>query len=111
MAVIIAVDVNSDGRREVLGMEIGVSEAATFWIEFLRKLTRHRPQRRQAGDLRCPRRHQGCGVPHAQRDLAKVSLHFMRNALAHAGKTQRRVVSGIAPAFTTSLLAPAQRLR
>jgi hypothetical protein len=43
--------------------------------------------------------------------LAKVSLHFMRNALAHAGKTQRRVVSGIAPAFTTSLLAPAQRLR
>lgn len=40
MAVIIAVGVNSDGRREVLGMDIGVSEAATFWVEFLRKLTR-----------------------------------------------------------------------
>jgi transposase-like protein len=40
VAVIIAVGVNSDGRREVLGMDIGVSEAATFWIEFLRKLTR-----------------------------------------------------------------------
>lgn len=41
----------------------------------------------------------------------RCRVHFMRNALAHAGKTQRRVVSGIAPAFTTSLLAPAQRLR
>ena len=30
VAVIIAVGVNSDGRREVLGMDIGVSEAATF---------------------------------------------------------------------------------
>jgi transposase-like protein len=40
VAVIIAVGVNTDGRREVLGMEIGASEAATFWIEFLRKLTR-----------------------------------------------------------------------
>jgi transposase-like protein len=40
VAVIIAVGVNSDGRREVLGMDIGVSEAAHFWTEFLRKLTR-----------------------------------------------------------------------
>ena len=40
MAVTIAVAVNSDGRREVLGMVIGVSEAETFWVEFLRKLKR-----------------------------------------------------------------------
>ncbi len=41
VAAILAVGVNSDGRREVLGLDIGVSEAATFcWIEFLRKLTR-----------------------------------------------------------------------
>jgi putative transposase len=39
-AVIIAVAVNSDGRREVLGMDIGPSEAETFWTEFLRKLAR-----------------------------------------------------------------------
>jgi len=36
-AVIVAVGVNSDGRREVLGMDIGPSEAETFWTEFLRK--------------------------------------------------------------------------
>jgi transposase-like protein len=39
-AVIVAVGVNSDGRREVLGMDIGPSEAETFWTEFLRKLRR-----------------------------------------------------------------------
>ncbi len=40
VAVIIAVGVNADGRREVLGMDIGPSEAETFWTEFLRKLRR-----------------------------------------------------------------------
>lgn len=34
VAVIIAVGVNTDGRREVLGMEIGTSEAEAIWIEF-----------------------------------------------------------------------------
>jgi putative transposase len=40
VAVIVAVGVNSDGRREVLGMDIGPSEAKPFWTEFLRKLAR-----------------------------------------------------------------------
>jgi transposase-like protein len=34
VAVIIAVGVNSDGRREVLGMDIGPSEAEPFWTAF-----------------------------------------------------------------------------
>ncbi len=38
--MIIAVGVNSNGRREVLGMEVGTSEAEPIWTEFLRKLTR-----------------------------------------------------------------------
>src|ERR1700716_3016693 len=40
VAVIVAGGVNSDGRREVLGMDIGPSEAETFWTAFLRKLAR-----------------------------------------------------------------------
>jgi len=40
VAVIIAVGVNTDGRREVLGMDIGPSEAETSWTGFLRKLAR-----------------------------------------------------------------------
>jgi hypothetical protein len=34
------VGVNGDGRREVLGLAIGASEAETFWSDFLRKLAR-----------------------------------------------------------------------
>src|ERR671928_2231163 len=40
VAVIVAAGVNADGRREVLGMDIGPSEAETFWTGFLRKLAR-----------------------------------------------------------------------
>src|SRR6201999_543856 len=40
VAVIVAVGVNGDGRREVLGMTIGASEAETFWTDFLRTLAR-----------------------------------------------------------------------
>ena len=40
VAVIVAVAVNTDGRREVLGLAIGASEAETFWTEFLRSLAR-----------------------------------------------------------------------
>jgi len=40
VAVIIAVGVNGDGRREILGLDIGPSEAEIFWTTFLRKLAR-----------------------------------------------------------------------
>ena len=40
VAVTVAVAVNDQGRREVLGMAIGASEAETFWTEFLRSLAR-----------------------------------------------------------------------
>ena len=38
IATIIAVAVNTDGRREVLGVAAGVSEAEAFWKGFLRSL-------------------------------------------------------------------------
>src|SRR3546814_12629109 len=40
VAVIVAVGVNTDGRREVLGMTVGHSEAEPFWVAFLRPLAR-----------------------------------------------------------------------
>ena len=94
VAAILAVGVNSDGRREVLGLDIGVSEAATFWIEFLRKLTRRglRGVKLVISDA-----HEGIKAAVSRVLCGSVwqrcRVHFMRNALAHAGKTQRRVVS------------------
>ena len=38
VAAIVAVAVNTDGRREVLGVATGASEAEVFWTDFLRSL-------------------------------------------------------------------------
>ena len=100
VAVIIAVGVNSDGRREVLGMDIGPSEAETFWTEFLRKLARRglRGVKLVISDA-----HEGIKATVSKvlnASWQRCRVHFMRNALAHAGKSGRRVVSAfIATAF------------
>ena len=41
VAVTVAVGANIDGRREVLGRGVGLSEAETSWTEFLRGLAGH----------------------------------------------------------------------
>lgn len=38
VAAIIATGVNNEGRREILGLGLGPSEAKEFWVEFLRSL-------------------------------------------------------------------------
>jgi transposase-like protein len=40
VAAIIAVAANTDGRREIVGLHIGPSEAVTFWSTFLKSLAR-----------------------------------------------------------------------
>jgi transposase-like protein len=100
VAVIVAVGVNTDGRREVLGMDIGSSEAETFWTEFLRKLRR---RGLRAVKLVISDAHEGIKAAVAKRMNAtrqRCRVHTMRNALAHAGKSSRRVVSAfMATAF------------
>ena len=93
VAVIIAVGVNSDGRREVLGMTIGASEAETFWTDFLRKLTRRglRGVKLVVSDAHVGLKAAVTKVLSATWQRCRV--HFMRNVLAHAGKQGRRVVS------------------
>ena len=100
VAVTVAVGANTDGRREVLGLGVGPSEAETFWTEFLRGLARRglRGVKLVISDA-----HEGLKAA-AARVLAatwqRCRVHFMRNALAHAGKSGRRVVSAfIATAF------------
>ena len=100
VAVIVAVGVNGDGRREVLGMDIGPSEAETFWTEFLRKLRR---RGLRGAKLIISDAHEGIKAAVAKLMNAtwqRCRVHTMRNALAHAGKSSRRVVSAfMATAF------------
>jgi putative transposase len=110
VAVIIAVAVNTDGRREVLGLEVGPSEAEPFWTKFLRSLTRRglRGVKLVISDA-----HEGL-----KKAVTKVlsatwqrcRVHFMRNALAHVGAKQRQMVAAaIRTAFTQETLACARK--
>jgi putative transposase len=92
VAVIIAVAVNTDGVREVLGMAVGPSEAEPFWTNFLRSLTR---RGLRGVKLVIADSHEGLKAAVAKVLKAtwqRCKVHFLRNALAYAGKGQRQMV-------------------
>ena len=100
VATIVAVGVNTDGRREVLGKALGSSEAEPFWTQFLRSLT---ARGLRGVKLVISDAHEGIKaavkkVFHASWQRCRV--HFMRNAMAHAGiKSRAMVAAAIRTAF------------
>jgi putative transposase len=93
VAATIAVAVDTEGRREIVGLGLGPSGAETFWSTFLRGLLR----RGLAGvRLVVSDAHEGlkaaiAKVPGATWQRCRV--HWMRNALAHVPKGQQTVVA------------------
>lgn len=94
-AVIIAVAVNEDGKREVLGVATGPSEAETFWTEFLRSLA---DRGLRGVKLVIADDHKGLRAA-ARRVFnathQRCRIHWMRNALAHAPAKQRTAVAAM----------------
>lgn len=95
VAVIIAVAVNTDGGREVLGMRVGPSEAEPFWTDFLRSLMRRglRGVKLVISDA-----HEGLKAAIFKvlnATWQRCRVHFMRNAMAHVGKGQRTLVAAL----------------
>ncbi len=94
-AVIGAVAVDEDGKREVPGIATGPSEAETFWTGFLRSLADRGLRGMKlviAGDhrgLRAAARR----VFNATRQRCRA--HWMRNALAHAPARLRTAVAAM----------------
>ena len=93
VAVTVAVGVNTDGRREVLGLAVGPSEAETFWTDFLRSLARRglRGVKLVTSDA-----HEGIKASVSKImncTWQRCRVHFMRNVMAHAGKSGRAMVS------------------
>jgi transposase-like protein len=91
-AVILAVGVNSDGRREVLGIATGASEAELFWTAFLRSLADRglRGVKLVIADDHKGLRAAATRVFHAS--LQRCRVHWMRNAMAHLAPKQRPAV-------------------
>jgi putative transposase len=89
VATIIAVGVNTDGRREVLGVATGPSEAETFWKAFLRSLADRglRGVKLVISDDHKGLRAAASRVFHAT--MQRCRVHWMRNVLAHVAVKQR----------------------
>jgi putative transposase len=97
VAVIIATGNNSDGRREVSGLEIVTAEAEPIWTAFVGKLTR---RGLQGVKLAVSDAHEGmkaAGSTVLCASWQRCRAHFTRDILAHAGKSGRSVADQIRP--------------
>src|SRR6185437_965175 len=93
VAAIIAVAVNTDGRREIVGLHIGPSEAETFWSSFLKSLAR-----RGLRGIKLVISDAHEGLKAAIRRVfgaawQRCRVHWMRNALAYVPKTQQSMAA------------------
>jgi transposase-like protein len=93
VAAIIAVAVNTDGKREIVGLHIGPSEAETFWATLLKSLVRRglRGTKLVISDA-----HEGLKA--AIRRVMSASwqrcrVHWMRNAQSYVPKGQQNMVA------------------
>lgn len=110
VAAIIAVAVKTDGRREIIGLGIGPSEAETFWTEFLRGL---KGRGLDGVKLVISDAHTGLKAAIArvfEATWQRCRVHWIRNALAHVPKGQHTVVAAaIRQAFSSpTATAPAR---
>ena len=101
VAVIIAVAVNTEGKREIVGLHIGPSEAEIFWSSFLKSLVKRglRGTKLVISDA-----HEGLKAA-IRRVLGstwqRCRVHWMRNAQAYVPKGQQNMVSAaLRQAFT-----------
>ena len=108
VAAIIAVAVSSDGRREIIGLGLGPSEAETFRSTFLKGLVR-----RGLKEVKLVISDAHDGLKQAAAKVLKATwqrcrVHWMRNALAHVAKGQHTMVAA-GPAPSLSAGRPAGR--
>lgn len=94
-ALVVAVGVNEEGRREVLGIACGPAETEAFWTEFLRSLSA-----RGLGGVRLAISDAHQGLKNAAAKVLTASwqrcrVHFMRNALGHVPKKQHAMVATV----------------
>ena len=92
-AAIIAVAVSTEGRREIIGLGIGPSEAEPFWSGFLKGLVKRglKGVKLVISDAHDGLRHAITRVLGASWQRCRV--HWIRNALAHVPKGQHTMVA------------------
>lgn len=94
VAVVVATAVNGEGKREVLGIDVGTSEDGAFWLGFLRGLV----ARGLSGvELVTSDAHQGLREAVATvfggASWQRCRTHFMRNLLTRVPKSAEKLVA------------------
>ena len=95
-AIVVAVGVAADGRREVLGFDVGDTENEAFWTQFLRSLNA-----RGLGGVQLVMSDAHTGLKKAISTVLQGSgwqrcrVHFMRNVLAVVPKGTQDMVASI----------------
>ena len=93
-AIVVAVGVSADGRREVLGMDVGDSEDGAFWTSFLRGL---KTRGLSGVQLVISDAHAGLKAAIATVFIGaawqRCRVHFMRNVLAVVPKGNAEMVA------------------
>ncbi|MFD1056829.1 IS256 family transposase [Terrabacter terrigena] len=103
-AVVVATGVTADGRREILGLDVGDSEDEVFWRAFLTGL-----KKRGLAGVRLAVSDQHAGLVAALRrsfqgaSHQRCRVHFVRNLLAHVPRAQ---VDMVAAVFRTIFAQP-----
>lgn len=94
VAAIIAVAANTDGKREIVGLHIGPSEAETFWATFLKSMVR---RGLHGVKLVISDAHEGLKAAIRRVVIGaswqRCRVHWMRNALSYVPKGQQSMVS------------------
>ena len=95
-AVVVATGVTADGRREVLGLDVGDSEDEVFWRAFLTGL---RKRGLSGVKLVVSDQHAGlvAAIARALQGAAhqRCRVHFIRNVLAHVPKGEAEMVAAL----------------
>lgn len=95
-AVVVAVGVNANGEREILGVDVGPSEDGAFWTHFLRSLV---DRGLRGVKLAISDAHTGLKkaieTVLSGASWQRCRVHTMRNLLSHVGKTAQPVVAAM----------------
>ena len=94
VSVVVATAVNADGKRELLGIDVGTSEDGAFWLSFLRGLV----ARGLSGvELVTSDAHQGLkdavATVFGGASWQRCRTHFMRNLLTRVPKSAEKLVA------------------
>lgn len=94
VSVVVATGVNAEGKREILGIEVGTSENGAFWLSFLRSLV----ARGLSGvQLVTSDAHEGLkqaiATVFGEASWQRCRTHFMSNLLAKVPKSAHAMVA------------------